>query len=765
MKVKMLDVVAGIVCALAAVLWSVAYADEGLSKDGKNIVVTGQNVEVEIDETELQVEVENGASAVILPSPYEVTVHSSGGTVALCGSETESWKTKVGFWLDASATDTLEQFGTYTTTDGCKEIVRWYDCRPDHRTWRGYNNRIVGDAGTHYTLPYVVPEGGPNNMPYVSLGKYDSSRRMPFITVDEQGKELDGGSKGSAPPSAMPSKWVVMVFGSINGGCSGVLGSLPAGHFTATNSPDPDKPNSLIFRGQNPHTLYVDGIKCDCTTTPMNGGWQILSFDADDDVAGIGWLLWCSYLGGQSYAEIIVFDQLPTFPERIACERYLADKYDLPYRLANGEVRLFGTGAASITNGAVRLGGEFAGTVEISPDSAIVSVDRKLAPTAPSGVTADGTATDVIWFNPDREDLATYLTMNGAAAENHSLNVMKNAANHNYHPICGGGRGAYWVEDARGFATTAHKWYEYRISQSGGSSVPGNTLRFDNEYDGTGHTFDTQMGFFVLDTTKGGGTPFMETSLYSSSTQYLDSRWNKDSMIFQPRTDAGAFVTNAVTTLNGIAVDPGRHKFNSRPELLAFAFSQRVPVKCIGNYTQGTDGFELRHGEFLLYANALTDAQRQDTEAYLMKKWLGITPAGYGSPSAMTIAGAGTVKLANHEGAKPAFAAAFAGTVGAASGALTFTVAKGTTTAVVDPLELGAGTFDAGEALTVNVKLDGSVPAGRYKLVSAAAWTGAEPTLGTVEKTIRARRFCTLERIGGDLYLNVEVSGMLLFVR
>ena len=54
---------------------------------------------------------------------------------------------------------------------------------------------------------------------------------------------------------------------------------------------------------------------------------------------------------------------------------------------------------------------------------------------------------------------------------------------------------------------------------------------------------------------------------------------------------------------------------------------------------------------------------------------------------------------------------------------------------------------------------------GRYLLIDAAAWTGAEPTLGAVEKTVKSRRTCTLVREGGKLYVNVERPGLAIIVR
>ena len=198
--------------------------------------------------------------------------------------------------------------------------------------------------------------------------------------------------------------------------------------------------------------------------------------------------------------------------------------------------------------------------------------------------------------------------------------------------------------------------------------------------------------------------------------------------------------------------------------MLSFGFDEAVPIKCLGSYAQYNDTFELRHGEVILTSRTLTDAQRRATEAYLMKKWIGLTPEGYGDASKTVVSGAGAVKLARHLTAQPKFDAAYSGTVSASTGALVFAV-NASDGSVANALSLGAGTFDAGESLTVDVTIDGRIAGGKYKLISAAAWTGAEPTLGTVVQSVP--RGCTfaLERTDGDLYLTVTPPGALLIIR
>lgn len=722
-----------------------------------------------VDKAETQVDVPTGVNMALAPSAQSVTLRVQSGATAQLGAPqyddttvtNAPWAGKVGLWLDGSDTNSFGYLNaTLYKPDGvegasagttARVLERWYDRRDANRTmeWRGYNNRGSGYASV---MPYAVSAGDyrPNGRSYVSLGvAKEYARRMPFIKVVDG--EEQAGSAGSAPSNAMSAQYVIMVFGSQNNGGQAIMSGM--NRYSSADQVDPPL-SRPIFNTRRETRL--GGCNVDPTQENLlNGDWQIIAFQpiGTDSVKGLGWASFGKYYGGQNYAEVLVFTNMPDLVEIASAERYLAEKWGIEgYAPVSVDARVYGAGSIAVGQD-VKLGGEFSGTLTVPAGSTVELVDTRLAPTNPAAIPV-GTE-DALWFDTSRRDLTT---LNGGDSDLcDRLGTLKNLVKPGWYPLCGGGRGAGLVDAARGWGPTLC-WYDYRQSLTGN----GNLSRFKDTYSSTGYTYDAKTVFMVLDTSKGGGTPILDTDV--TNPVYLSRRAKSSSPIYVP--NAGyAFVTNSPCYLNGVSVKSGERGFNGRGEVLSTVFSETIPVKCIASYQEFNDIFEMRHGEVLFYKDALTDAQRRDTEAYLMRKWLGITPAGYGDPSAMTIAGSGTVKLANHAAAKPQFAAAFAGTVGAASGALSFTVTAGMEAAVADPLLLGDGSFDAGEALTVNMTLDGNVAPGRYLLIDAAAWAGTEPTLGTVVKTVSPKRTCTLVREGGKLYLNVEADGLTILVR
>ena len=82
-------------------------------------------------------------------------------------------------------------------------------------------------------------------------------------------------------------------------------------------------------------------------------------------------------------------------------------------------------------------------------------------------------------------------------------------------------------------------------------------------------------------------------------------------------------------TVNGIQVNPFEYAFNAAGTsgqfvVLRFSATDMVPVNAIGiqdTYPHGIGGVEF--GEWIVYNRRLSEQERRDTEAYLMKKWLG----------------------------------------------------------------------------------------------------------------------------------------------
>ena len=744
----------------------------------KNITVTDTR-EVPISDAETQVDVASGGVGTISPSPYAPTVRAQAGGMVkfdnpgpVYDDETVTnapWASKVGLWLDGSLVSSFNYYDTTLYTPSGVEgtsagktsriIDRWFDRRDADHTmeWRGYNNRNLSSV-----MPYVVTQGDylPNGKTYVSLGKAATYVcRLPFIQVVD-GVE-NAGNQGVPPPAAMPSKYVLMVFGSQNNGGRAIIADSMGRYQNAADQTNPAV-TEPIFNSYRETRLNGESVN-PTQKNLLNGGWQIIGFEVNNNVKGLGWCGWGTMYGGQNYAEVMVFTNAPTAKEIVDAELYLANKWGVTVTAPSNAARLYGSGAAELTGGTLTLGGGFAGMLTLAAGTTLKLGDTQCAPSAPAAGAA-------LWYDPDGPETDYTLHEAGDTTYPDMFNFLANKiAERSWWKLAGGGRSPY-IERKDDESRLPHgwgpvrTWLDYRTKRP--SIKNGTQARFGSSTASDGNLVQTKACFMILDSSHGGGQPVVDTSVYDEKMVVAKPRVNVSDPILIARGEGHEFVTNSPCYLNGVAVDAGSHAFNSRAELLTLTFPETAfPLKGFGYWMGGSEANYLIQGETIVYENTLSDADRKDTEAYLMSKWLGITPAGYGDPSAMTIAGSGTVKLANHATAKPQFAAAFAGTVGAAAGELSFTVTAGTEAAVADPLALGGGTFDAGEALAVNIKLDGRVTPGRYLLIDAAAWTGAEPTLGTVEKTVKSRRTCTLVREGGKLYVNVERPGLAIVVR
>ena len=763
---------------------------DAVEQTGKNIVVTGV-ADVTVTNVEFQVDVASGGSATIDPA-YPVTVRAqTGGSVTLRG---DAWQDKVALWLDASEEWTLE---AATNSSGAVQsiyddvvkkrgayITRWHDRRPGQTEWLGYNNRYVGVASPNWgVLPYVVSNGC-NGLTYLTCGNLASyGRRLPFIKVVDGTEMATVNSSGVGnglenDAYSLDVKYVVMAFGSQRGG-----GNAVAGRLVRTTTGASVAADTGIFAANR--ATRLDGAEVDPTATGLNAGWQILSFapDSGEKVSGLGFGAgsgtYASYYGGQNYAEVLVFTNKPTACEIATIEKYLARKWGVSTYAtsdAESETRLFGDGTATVSSGTVRLGGEFSGTVTVAEGATLQLTDTATAPTNPvSGMTG--------WYDPDRTDkwTSTTATVNGESIKRvDTLYNLGAGQNDTAFDLIAASRGPRIMSNTRGWGT-AHYWCDYHKNHTGGS---GNTLRMNNSTDGTANSLETRTGFMVLDTSEGGGTPFLDTSIYSFNgtinSQYVMARV-PSSPIFRTQTgfDNGSYpfipaedayvVTNSPAFLDGVAVNSGKHGYNARPELLSFIFSKQIPIRCFGSWQQESayaSSIGLRHGEIILYPTALSNADRKATEAYLMKKWLGKTPVGYGDPSQMTVVGAGTVTTAN--GAlRPKTAAAFTGVLNVTGDSLTFTVDTTAETPVANAISLPNGTLATADDLTINVVFSKRPAAGMYTLVNACSWNATTVSMGTATGAISAKRASLLQlrKSGSSLLLEVKDVGFVLSVR
>ena len=277
----------------------------------------------------------------------------------------------------------------------------------------------------------------------------------------------------------------------------------------------------------------------------------------------------------------------------------------------------------------------------------------------------------------------------------------------------------------------------------------------------------------MLDTRAGGGTPFLDTSVYSFnnavSSQYVLARVI-GSPIFNVKNNS-SFVTDSPAYLNGVSVNSGNRGYNSRPELLSFCFTQDMPIRCIGAwqqtqaYSNSDPEFELRHGEIIFYPTVLSDRDRKDTEAYLMAKWIGVTPTGYGMPGLMTVTGAGNVKTANGR-MRPKTDEGFTGRMEIEDVTLLFTVDATCASPVTDVISISNGELSTPESVTVDLSFPTRPETGKYTLASAKVWNSTTVSLGEVSgpQCIDGIIY-HVEREGNALTLTVWRPGMRLIIR
>ena len=601
-------------------------------------------------------------------------------------------------------------------------------------------------------MPYVVSNGC-NGLTYVTMGQLEAyGRRMPFVSVVDGVEQINTSNPAEFPSYSIGATYVIMVFGSQNGGGQAVVQGMPR-----ASTGDSVAAEAGIF--DTSRVTRLDGLEVDSVNTGFNGGWQVLSFVPKADAAkGIGWLWNNLRCGGQNVAEVLVFTNKLSALDIVTAEKYLAEKWGVSSYNGACEVRLFGGGTASVPGGKVMLGGEFSGTLDVARGATVELTDSRLAPTNPAtGMTG--------WYDPCRADKTT--TSGSTSPKDHRIETLKNLSGvttgGKAYDLCGGGRSPYFFDEARGWGPE-RRWYDYRKSLSGSD---GNAMRFNNPWDSEGQTLPVRTGFMILDTSKGGGNPFFDTSLYHYKMTNMVRRTAASDPIFIAKDgEESAFVTNSPAYLDGQGVEARSHTFNYRPELLSFSFTGSLPLKCFGDFTQSGDNFELRHGEIVLYPDALADDARRDTEAYLMKKWLGITPPGYGDASLMTVAGAGTVKTA--AGApRPKVADGFTGTLDVAGGSIAFKIDSSAGEPVTDAIDVPDGTLATEGTLSVDVSFAGQSVPGKYTLVSAGSWNATqEIVLGTASGDIDTRKMLLLlSRTGNTLVLEVRPRGTVVIIR
>ena len=286
---------------------------------------------------------------VKISSALDFPIVNNGGKLALTD---DAWQKKCYMWADATKSGTIDKLVDlypelaenetspyYRKNEAKPYLLNWNDRRPDQKAYKFRNRRFDGVKNWVSSIAGVVPfvdSGFLNGKDVVRL--YDGNRTMALV------------DRSTGATVDIPTKLAIMVYGSHynnggngGGGCA-MLGNADAvfqreeGLTSASKLQPGDKPfTAAAFSG------YLNGDTVsdfsDKTAVKMNGDWQLVSLNAvlnevTQTVQGIGFTKGGDSTtptgrGGQSYAEILLFSEMPTDAERMRIEKYLADKWGL----------------------------------------------------------------------------------------------------------------------------------------------------------------------------------------------------------------------------------------------------------------------------------------------------------------------------------------------------------------------------------------------------------------------------------------------------
>ena len=705
----------------------------------------------------------------------KVGVRSGDGSSLRLDTGATAWQNAMTFWMDPTAL--RHEVLDFTSTNANPRVELVHDAR-EGQTYLLQNNYQRTTAGGHGGNWHKA------NTPYPTLmktGYQVGGVDMPYLSCEafnENNARLYIGKEGVKPYSSetMPSKFVVMVFGSQNqGGAAIVKGggsgnsANPFGRCADSETPTTDMP---VFTNAA-YTTWIDGVQVDPTKPGLlNGGWQVISFKTcGQAIAGFGYnVITYQRAGGQNYGDIMVFSRELADVERINVEKTLAAKWGIVYKgkdAAPVETRLDGTGTATVgATDSVRVSGLFRGTLALEAGAQLEIGPAVLPPTAEDVAKIGGR---VNWFDPEAEGAFHLSKVVGRETEIGGLYDRVDGAAEGAWMLYGvnfenpvGSRCPWLSECARGIGAPVRKWMDFRNRPEDARDTYGNMLRYrpapfdheGNSITSNNYSRNVRTAVVVFDSCRPGGNPVLDAL---EPNGLIKGRTKTDEPIWP--TGCAARVKNGKQYLNGLEVDGSTVPFGGKPEVFAFTTTEDLPVTCQGNYNcSETFGAGEIIGETLFFSGVLADADRQTVENYLMAKWFGYANGAYSDLRGATVTGAGAVSGAR--AALPRFGADFTGTVTLTDvGTTAFGYADG---AIVDALDFGGGTFvlPAKVSVSVATRLCG----GDYALISAGTLAGDLPALELTGDKYDGRDVSLILE-DGQLKLRVSKLGLQILIR
>jgi hypothetical protein len=510
------------------------------------------------------------------------------------------------FHVDASRPDTLTLDGSAVTE------------------WRDADGGGIAARPPGANRPTLMPNEL-NGLPVVDFGPYGTSPYMHWYGAGGQIQLTD-------------IRAVFWVLGSQNGG-GFLLGATNTAHFHRGSGPngvfEPVRTSSTMwahdwntYPGAGRVETYIDGIRRD-QTAALNGGYQIISCVIATNVTAGGFATdrnsFAGRRGGQRLAEVIIYERPLTELERIETEEYLTAKWfgDTRWDLdgkdpAVTQLDALGTRAVGTPEGGVTSIGRLTGGGKLTKTGgstlALTDAQEYLGTLALAG---GGLALEARAI-PDAPAPDAFFHVDAGAADSLVFN--------------GEGRVAEW-RDRRGNGLAAAVAEGFAAP----ALLPGALNGLPVVDFGAAGSLQALAWNHTNNAVKAVFTVFQSLAnsaqlLGGVTNQPQDFYRGANGQLYHTDATASRAAVYGANRVNGWQVEPMVATLppdfcvvsvipTTDARASAFAQDRHVASRSGGQ----------RLAEVIVYNRALTDRERRDTEAYLMRKWLNRAAPGYGA--------------------------------------------------------------------------------------------------------------------------------------
>ena len=573
-------------------------------------------------------------------SGNDAIAYVSAGTVTFAGVDEaalDEVMSRAAFRLDASAGDTL----SISNADGYAWVREWRDADGKERKAQYFSRTATGNLFMNYTVPaFMSDTKSPTGLPLVSFGSgADHIGLGPSNTCMKLNSRLTNIREAfyavETPKGA--------------GGAT-ILGDDTTYHYISEGS------------------LFTDYAYSSSTCRPiregeirLNGSRKVLGdFTADECAAMTGCYVvsvasstnlqfnmlanerfYMHRSGGSRIGELVVFTNVLTRAERALVNRYLMEKWTAGHdhdakfaavaqsaKIGVADGRTSRIRELSAPNGAlVKAGGGELRTARLGPLASNCTVrveggslgfdslpDAGEEPAAP-------VAGPWLWLDATKEDTLGLMTSEYAPDKTLVQTWRDCRESVNRAAFCPSTNGTYNTADR--VAIPSKTTYRGKTVVDFGTSNADASRMHLPDYNAGSKVY---AAFMVV------------RNLASHFRQYFGSYTmslyrNEGTMVASNYENAK--VSSGTWTIDGEMIDPistaWRPRYTNTEDFQVFAFSLDNPIdmnqilqdRHYGTYPNAAGRAQV--GELIVYRRKLSDKERADTEAYLMRKWLGRT--------------------------------------------------------------------------------------------------------------------------------------------